>query len=408
MVSMTDGEGHTTSYAYDEAGRMTGLTDALGNATSYGYDDLGRRISQSARGSGPQPNLVTWTYDAAGRPASRTTADGTTSYQYDNNGNQTSASATGSTITTTYDRLNRPLTVTVSGDSSATTSYIYSLDSPSWTDPSGAYRASLDAFGRQITLTDPVHGTAWTWTYRADGQPTSVDVPNGNTTTHAYDDAGVPAAKSTTNNSGLNVGDAWTRNRAGNILSETSQVLVNSVPTNDPINAQTSYTYDPLGRLTAFTRSGSTTSYGWQAVPNRERVQVDQQTPVSYDFDAANRETMSSLGDITYDAEGRLIARPGQTLTWNSLGQLITVADSATRAPIGAYTYDAIDRLLTVTHASDVKRFRYVGLTTNAPRSSTTPTTRSSTGWPTTGRASGYSSGTEAPRLSMAPTAITT
>ena len=365
LVSMTDGEGHTTSYTYDGAGRMRSLTDALGNTTTYGYDDLGRRTSQSARGTGQQSNLVTWAYDAAGRLASRTTADGTTSYQYDDNGNQTSASATGSTIATTYDRLNRPLTVSVSGDSSATTSYTFSRDSPAWSDPSGAYTASLDAFGRQIALTDPVHATAWTRSYRSDGQPATIAAPNGNTTAFTYDDAGTPASTSTTNNGGLNVGYAWTRNRAGNILSETGQVLVHSVPTADPINVTTSYGYDPLGRLSNFTRAGSTTSYGWQAVPNRVSVQVDLNDPVTYTFDAANRETMSSLGDITYNTEGQLVARPGQTLTWNELGQLTQVKDTATQATIARYSYDALDRLLTVTHAGDVRRFRYVGLATN-------------------------------------------
>ncbi len=43
---------------------------------------------------------------------------------------------------------------------------------------------------------------------------------------------------------------------------------------------------------------------------------------------------------------------------------LQSLKDASTHAAIAAYTYDALDRLLTVTHGSDMVRFRYVGLTT--------------------------------------------
>ncbi len=360
MVTMTDGRGSTTDYGYDASGRMSTITDALGNSTTYEYDALGRRISQSERGTGTMPTLVAWTYDAAGRVHQRITDADTTTYSYDVAGSRTQASSSTSTISTTYDRLNRPLTVSVTGDTAATTSYTYDLTSPTWTDPSGSYSATLDAFDRQVTLTDPVHGsTSFDWTYRADGQPSSISAPNGNTTTYGYDDAGMVSAKVTANSGGTPADYGWTRNRAGQILTEASTI------TGDPSNGSTAYAYDQLSRLTSFTRVSSTTAYGWQEVPNRESVQVDAADPDTYTFDAANRETTSSLGDFEYDDEGRLVVRPGQDLAWNDLGQLIAVTDSPIPAVIGTYAYDAFDRLLTVDHGgSDVVRFRYVGLTT--------------------------------------------
>ncbi len=60
--------------------------------------------------------LVTWTYDAASRVTSRAAGSLTTTYGYDDAGNRTSAAEGGITIATAYDRLNRPLSVTVSGD----------------------------------------------------------------------------------------------------------------------------------------------------------------------------------------------------------------------------------------------------------------------------------------------------
>jgi RHS repeat-associated protein len=359
MTSMVDARGNTTVYGYDALGRLTTITDADGNTTTYAYNNLGQRISQSRRGTGQQSTLVSWTYDAAGRIATRTAGGVTTSYTYDDNGNRTSASTSGSTISTTFDRLNRPLTVTISGDSAATTSYTYSLTSPGWTDPSGAYSATLDKFDRQVALTDPIHGASqFTWTFRADGQLASHSAPNGNTTTSGYDDAGTLATKTTAAGGTNRAVYAWTRNRAGQILSEASTI------TNDPANGTTSYTYDPLSRLVSSGGPGLSTAYGWQAVPNRELATVNGNS-TSYTFDSANRETTSSAGNIDYDTEGRLTARPGQILVWDDLGRLIQVKNSATQAVIAAYAYDAIDRLLTVTPQSgSAYRFRYVGLTT--------------------------------------------
>jgi YD repeat-containing protein len=63
------------------------------------------------------------TYDDAGRVSERTTNDGTTTYTYDANGNLLSAEDATGTISATYDRLDRPLTVSSSADQDATTSY---------------------------------------------------------------------------------------------------------------------------------------------------------------------------------------------------------------------------------------------------------------------------------------------
>ena len=61
---------------------------------------------------------------------------------------------TGSqTITTTYDRLGRPLTVDDEDTGTlADTTYTYSLTSPAWTDPTGSYTATLDRFDRTLAV----------------------------------------------------------------------------------------------------------------------------------------------------------------------------------------------------------------------------------------------------------------
>jgi YD repeat-containing protein len=68
-----------------------------------------------------------------------------------------------------------------------------------------------------------VNSTTFTATYRADGQAATLAAPNGNTTTYGYDPLGRPTAKTTTGSGGVaRAAYAWTHNRAGQILTETS------------------------------------------------------------------------------------------------------------------------------------------------------------------------------------------
>lgn len=203
---------------------------------------------------------------------------------------------------------------------------------------------------------------AFTTAYRADGQPASIVAPNGNTTNFAYDTLGRETGRSTAAVGPVNRAVyALAYNRAGQVLSETSTI------TGDPTNGLTTYIYDPLERLTSFTRAASSNSYAWQAFPNRASVQVGAGTPVTTTYDAANRPTSDSVGG-TYasDADGRLRTRPGQRLGWDNLGTLVTVRPGTGVATAATYTYDPLDRLRTVDHgASGRTRFRYVGLTTS-------------------------------------------
>jgi YD repeat-containing protein len=67
-----------------------------------------------------------------------------------------------------------------------------------------------------------------------------------------------------------------------------------------------------------------------------------------------------------HDPDGRLTARPGQTMEWDALGRLTTVMNAAGTVTLATYAYDPLDRLRIVDHGgSDRTRFRYVGLTTS-------------------------------------------
>ncbi len=153
------------------------------------------------------------------------------------------------------------------------------------------------------------------------------------------------------------------------ILSEASTI------TGDAANGTVTYGYDPLGQLTGSTFSGTTTAYAWDAVTNRTSVQVGGGTAATTAYDAANRPTAGTTPTAAYtsDADGRLTARPNQTMTWDHLGRLTAVKDAAGTTTLAAYTYDPLDRLRTVDYGGSNRiRFRYVGLTTSAASGGTT------------------------------------
>jgi len=357
LASMIDARGNTTAYAYDASGRMVSLTDALTRSLTWTYDALGRRTGQTNRTAGQS---VTWTYDGAGRLISRAaTGVATVTYTYDAASNRLTASDGTRTITSTYDRLNRPLTVSVSDDAGAATSYTYSFTSPGWSDASGSYGVGVDAFGRETSLFDPIHGsTSWASTYRADGQSATLAAPNGNTTAFSYDAAGRPTGSATTAAGPVTRASyTYSLNRAGQRLAETSTI------TGDPTNGTVTFTFDAAGRLSGYSGTPVTSqTYAWDKVPNRTSKQVGGGPAITITYDAANRPTSDSAGGTyTSDFDGRLTALPGGQLVWDSLGRLTQVKDPVTHAAISTYTYDPLDRLATVANGIGLTKFRYVG-----------------------------------------------
>ncbi len=241
----------------------------------------------------------------------------TVSYTYDDAGNQLTASDGTFTITSTYDRLNRVLTVDdEDAGTTADTTYVYSLTAPSWTDPTGTYLVTLDRFDRPTSVDDPVNASTFSWTYRADGRPAAFGQPNGNTTTYSYDPLGRETGRSTAAGTTNRLSYTSAYNRAGQVVAATETVTTGTA-------APTSYAYDKLGRLTGYTPpAGSATAYGWDAVPNRTSVQVGADPAVTSTYDAANRPTSAGYAS---DDDGRLTARPdatGQTFEWDDLGRL--------------------------------------------------------------------------------------
>ncbi|HET9654279.1 MAG TPA: LamG-like jellyroll fold domain-containing protein [Kineosporiaceae bacterium] len=399
----------TTTTQYNGFGEITAVTDPNGNTTSYGYDDAGRPTAQTLPAYTPPgaKDAITatgrQTYDALGQITSRTDLLGnTTSYAYDQLGDLTKVTdPNGETTLTAYDPAQEPLSVT---------------------DPTGAVtEATYDFLGRKITSTqrvrsspatdltisnpytttygyDPLSGwlhkvstpagVTTTTNYNAAGEPTSVVDGAGNTTRYAYDHAGRKTSTTLPDGTRLEV----SYDDAGNPLAQTDldaagkpvrtvsagyDLNGNQTSATDARGNTTTFTYDANGAVTRQTQpvdanTSITTTFGYDAAGQRVRFSnglADVPNGRGYDWLATYNawglpesqiepatKAYSRLTDRTfttsYDANGNptRVDQPGGvsvTNTYDKVGNLTTSSGSGAKAITTprSFGYDAAGRL---------------------------------------------------------------
>jgi RHS repeat-associated protein len=139
-----------------------------------------------------------------------------------------------------------------------------------------------------------------------------------------------------------------------------------STITGSSANGTTTYAYDALDRLTSFTPPAALQPqvYTSNGSPDRATITIGTNPMLTMNYDNASRLSSDSAGGTyRYDGQGRLKDMPGKSLTWDALGRLTQVKDGSGTV-LANYSYDALDRLRTVTESGTTTRFRYVGLTT--------------------------------------------
>jgi RHS repeat-associated protein len=284
LLTVTDGNGKTTSYIRDAATRVTKVTAPDGGVTTFAYDDAGN-LTRRTDANG---HSTTYAYDAANRLAKVTAPlSRVKTFTYDEaHDTATFVNGRGDVQTTTTDARGLPLRIAYS-DATPAQTYVYDAagQRSGQTDATGNSAFGYDADGQILSVT----GAAgpFSYTYDEDGNVLTRTYPDGDKTSFTYDPDGNMATETT---AGGTV--AYAYDPAERLLKTTLPAANGYVET---------HAYDRAGRLTSIgSAKAGTILSSWNLT-----------------LDGAGRptkidSTRAGLGGArvgyTYDAAGRLVS----------------------------------------------------------------------------------------------------
>ncbi|MEU0149996.1 putative T7SS-secreted protein [Streptomyces sp. NPDC006288] len=317
ILSETDFDGRTLSYEADPAGRLAARTDVLGGTISFERDQLGQVIRRDVDG-----RVTTYGYDRAGRLLEAVGPDGELHYQYDRRGLTKTELVDGRPIIYAYDVLGRRTRrITPTGH---VTTYTYGADGMPNRLTSGDRRIDFthDAAGRELArvFSDAV------------------------TVTSAWDAAGRLAEQQVTA-SGRTVNSRAYSYRADGQLTSVA----------DRLTGTRTFDLDRAGRVTAVHAQGWTERYAYDDAGNQTSASWPSGHPGHEATGPRNYTgtTITRAGDVRFehDALGRVILRRKTRLsrkpdiwryTWDTENRLTSVT-----TPDGTswrYRYDPLGR----------------------------------------------------------------
>jgi RHS repeat-associated protein len=403
-TSMTDPDGNTTYYSYDEAGRLAVTTDpsvpvetytaaggdsvvnadpetttgydtfgdttesedADGNVTTYGYDGDGREVSEALPSYTPLGSSsaitasYTKTYNGLGEVTSATDGAGNeTTYAYDQLGDLTSETAPDNGVTSyTYDTNGDQLSATGPTGSETTATYDYlgrqltstqverytAAGTTDYTTTDAYTSSSTDPGGSWLSSAASPDGSVTKYGYDAAGEETSVTDGAGNTTSYGYDDLGRQTAVTYPDETATDTA----YDEAGNVTS------VSDLSSGADVLRTESATYDGDGdELSATDFDGDTTSYTYDPTgmltAEVQPVTASSGITTSFGYDAAGNMTRYTDGDGN-----------DWYYTYNSWGQEESKVEPATSTYTSAadstdtWAYDADGRPVTETEPGGV------------------------------------------------------
>src|SRR6266545_2494627 len=300
-------------------------------------DNLIRIFSQPVAGSSQVSNTTTYDYDLLNRRVQATDARGWPAYyQYDLVGNRTAIiDRTGKRRDFGYDALNRLTSETwrASADPNSTVvgtvSYTYNPLSKvtGASNANGSYTITYDGLGRATTVAGPYSSTL-TYTYdQLDHRVQVADSFGGGTTVSSYDLAGRLTTRTTSSPQGNSVQVSWAYDVTDQLTSMTYKEEVES---SWQTRATTSYSYNDSGKLSQIrTVNGSNVAveqldYQYDIngnVKQQDRTaNPDVNAPGIADAFSSNVGLFNLTSNLSYDANGQLIAANGNTISYDGLG----------------------------------------------------------------------------------------
>jgi len=340
MLTRTDSLGNTYQYTYDPVfNHVTSATDPVGNVTTYQYDSYGNLIVYID----PRNDKTTITRIPDGLPVTLTDPqNNTTTFQYDQNSNlSVIVDPLQEQTTLSYDPVSRLI---------------------STADPTGARNAlEWDALDRLVGQTD-ANGGITSYTYDPVNNLLTLADPRGGKSSYTYDNL----SRQITHTDPLNRTEQFSYNPVSNLIQHIDRRGQISTFNYDTIYRLTSETYpdatvsrsyDPYSRLTQVVDSqGGTFSFTWDtagrllgsAAPQgavayvrdgdgrASSREVTGQPAVSYQYDSASNLTQAAMGTAFVN------------MTYDSRNALSTASRS--NGVSSAYSYDPLDRVLTIAH----------------------------------------------------------
>lgn len=324
--------------AYDGNGNVTSRTDGNGAVTGYTFDSVNRLTSIDYPGGSASD--VSFLFDANGNTTSMTDPTGTTTFQYDN-----------------YDRL-RQVDFPDSGFviygydnvGNITTRIYGNRKGLGKGQDSTHIQYTFDADNRISSVTNVKTNTTTTYTYDDSGHPLKRTLPNGVTTDYGYDGDGRLLSVDHKKSDGTRICKyTYTLDAIGNRTQ-----VVETLP--DASTKTTSYTYDPLDRLSSATYpanatypSGRSVSYLYDSFGNRTKM-----TEIT--------GATTKVTDYVYDNDSRLLSTQvnsvaNETFSYDTIGNLVQRVRASDNRQID-YLYDAENRL--VRYYDGTKNVQYV------------------------------------------------
>ena len=290
QTSFTDAKGQTTAFAFDALDRLSITTYPDGTTSQVAFDAAGRRISETDQAG----KTTQFRYDALGRLVMVIDAlSQETELVYNEVGNRIQQIDANDRVTRfEYDAMGRQIARVLPGNDRESMTFHADGTLASHTDLGGTTRTfTYDANRRLIRRAYP-DGTAIALTYTPTGQRETV-VDSRGTTRYEYDARDRLLEKIDPNGYKL----SYTYDAAGNRTSLTAMVGT-EVHT-------AAYTHDPLSRLETITDSqGGVTTLGYDANGNRASLDHPNTLSTSYSYDPLNRltelRTETSAGDVLH------------------------------------------------------------------------------------------------------------
>jgi RHS repeat-associated protein len=358
LTSVTDAENRTTQFTYDSVDEVTKFTNPLGEVRTFSYD-LARNLSVIVDAKGQR---VEFTYDDADQLTGKVLKDAgslvtdTVSFSYDALGNLATASDSDSSLTFTYDPIGRLSTAATAGTQPLTTiGYTYDKNGNriTMTDLQGAITSYVyDELNRLIALTSP----EGVFTFGLDdaGRRTSLDYPNGTSSSYSYNAASLLTGLANRDPSQAVLSSfGYTYDDNGNRDTRTT------------LDGLTTYSYDSLDRLVgaigpdpANPAQTLAESYSYDAVGNR----ISSHLATGQVHDSANRLLEDSRFTFVFDSNGNTLEKTVRatsaltTFTWDVENRLLSVSGLGVAA---SFQYDALGRRIAKVVNGSVTRYVY-------------------------------------------------